>query len=199
MLNDVATLLNQGISVEAVCRLIEKGADLGDIGINVQILLGAGIRIDLVSIWLSNETNLQNAIAIMKQRVDLNLIGTSSEVGGLTGIMGASPNEIIARIPIYVKILRWTPDPTGAQNGMKFQWKEGGKTWNVRMHSPDPNPALPAGSNAARGWVLRVKRGSEYMDAAGTFYKDSIENPLSPNYNPAAINDTHIPIQAPTP
>jgi hypothetical protein len=52
-------------------------------------------------------------------------------------------------------------------------------------------------NDAICGWVLRVKRGSEYLDAAGTFYKDTIEKPRSPNYNPSAINDTHIPIRVP--
>jgi len=65
------------------------------------------------------------------------------------------------------------------------------------MHGPDRNPRLPAWSHAKRGWVLRVKCGHDYMDITGTFHKDNIEKPRSPNYNPIAINNTHIPIQAP--
>jgi hypothetical protein len=197
-LDDVATLLDQGIDADVVIKLIENGADLGDITINVQILLNRGVGVDLVNGWLSNKTHLNDAIAIMNQGTDLNLISTSSRVGDFTDLMGAYPNEILSRIPMDAKIEHWTSDPRGAQEGMKFWWRDtSGKPWKLEMHGPDRNPRLPAGSNAKRGWVLRVKRRHEYMDAAGTFYKDSIENPRSPNYNPIAINDTHIPIQTP--
>lgn len=70
-MNDVATLLNQGIDVDAVAQLVENSADLGDIGVNVQILLDGEIRIDLVNGWLKNKTHLKDAIAIMNQGVDL--------------------------------------------------------------------------------------------------------------------------------
>jgi Bacterial toxin 30 len=128
--------------------------------------------------------------------VDFKLIGTSNYVGNFTNMTGASINEIVSRVPENAKIESWTPVPGGAEEGMKFSWKDtAGNTWRVRMHGPGPN--APAGSNAARGWILRVKCGHDYMDADGNFYKESIENPRSPNYNPDAINQTHIPIQHP--
>jgi len=142
--------------------------------------------------------HLLDAIAIMNQRVDLNLIGTGSELGDFTDVMGASPNEILSRIPIGAKIERWTPNPEKVQEGMKFAWRDAsGRSWRLEMHGPDRNPTLPEWSNAKRGWVLRVRCKHEYLDIAGNFHKDTIENPQSPNYNPIAINTTHIPIQAP--
>jgi Bacterial toxin 30 len=196
-LDDVATLLDQGIDADVVTKLIENKADLRDIAINVQILLDGGIRVDLVNGWLGNKTHLNDAIAIMNLGVDLNLIGTSSRVGNFTGLMGADPNEIVSRIPIDAKIEHWTSKPGKIGKGMKFKWYASGKTWRLEMHGPDGTPTLPVESNAAHGWVLRVRRGNEYIDRAGTFYKDSIGNPRSENYDPTAINDTHIPIQAP--
>jgi hypothetical protein len=152
------------------------------------------IRVTLVNIWLNNGTNLNDAIAILNQEVDLNLIGTSSRVGDFTNAAGISINEIVSRIPENARIESWIPVPEGAREGMKFSWKDtAGNTWRVRMHGPAPN--APVGSNAASGWILRVKCGHDYMDATGKFYKESIENPHSPNYNPDAINRTHIPIQ----
>jgi Bacterial toxin 30 len=154
------------------------------------------IKMSLINTWLKNGTNLDAAIAILNQGVDLNLIGTSSRGGDFTNMVGASINEIVSRIPEKAKIENWTSIPGGAQEGMKFSWKDtAGNTWRVRMQGPDPN--APAGSHAASGWVLRVKRGHDYMDATGSFYKESIENPRSPNYNPEAINQTHISIQHP--
>src|SRR5579864_5101904 len=88
-LNGIRTLLNQGINANLVTQLINNKADLRDIAVNVQILLDGGIRVDLVNGWLDNRTHLNDAIAIMSQWVDLNLIGTSSKVGDFTGLMGA--------------------------------------------------------------------------------------------------------------
>jgi hypothetical protein len=196
--DDVTTLLDQGIDADVVTRLAENNANLKDIAINVQLLLNEGIRVNLINEWLDNGTHLNDAIATMNQGVDLNLIGTSSKVRDFTGLMGADPNEIVSRIPIDARIEHWIPEPGKIEKGMKFWWRDvSGKIWRLEMHGPDRTPTLPTWSNATRGWVLRVKCGHEYMDATGIFYKETIEKPRSPNYNPVAINDTHIPIQTP--
>jgi len=191
----VQMLLDAGIRIEVVCRLVEKGANLGDIGINVRILLDAGIRIDLVNGWLNNKTHLNDAIVIMNQRVDLNLIGTSSEIGDFTGVMGVSANEIISRIPSYAKIGHWIPSPY-IKDGMKFEWTDtNGEDWLVEMHGPDSNPWLPANSNASYRWIVRIKRDKHFMDHDGNFYKQNWLRPTSSEYDPANANATHIPIQ----
>jgi hypothetical protein len=195
-LGDITTLVGKGVSNDVITQLLNNGANLSDIASNVTTLRNGGVRADLVNTWLKNGTNLNNAVAILRQGADLNLIGTSSQVGNFTGLAGKSVNDVLARIPADAKINEWISISGGATDGMKFQWTDAsGNTWRLEMHSPDPG--APTGSNASSGWVMRVKRGKYYMDANGNFYKETIQNPGSPNYNPAAINATHIPIQAP--
>lgn len=197
-LDGAATLLNQAIASPVVTQLINNKADLRDIATNSQILLDRGIRIDLINRWLKNGTHLNDAIDIINQGVNLNLIGTSSKVWHFTGLTGSTSNEVVSRIPEDAMIEHWTPALRGAQKGMRFHWKDAsGKSWRVRMHGPDPS--APAWSNAARGWVLRVKHSGKFMDADGIFYtENAIKNPNSDNYDPANADKTHIPIQAPS-
>jgi len=72
-LNDVATLLDQGIDADVVAKLIENSANLRNIAVNVQILLDEGTRVDLINKWFCDESDLNDAIAILNQRVDLSL------------------------------------------------------------------------------------------------------------------------------
>jgi hypothetical protein len=199
-LDGVATLLDQRIDSPVVTQLIDNQADLRDIAINAQILLNGDVRVDLVNGWLKNGTHLNDAIAIMCEGVDLNQIGTSSNVGDFTGLTGATPNEIVSRIPADAKIEHWLSEPGKIEKGMVFKWKDASrKIWLVRMHEADPNPKLPAWSNAARGWVLRVRHSGKYMDAAGYFYtQNALTNPDSTKYDPNGANATHMPIQAPS-
>jgi hypothetical protein len=195
-LDGAATLLDQGIDSHVVTQLINNKADLRDIATNSQVLLDGGIRVDLVNGWLKSGTHLNDAIAIMNQGIDLNLIGTSSKVGDFTGLIGATLNEVVARIPADAKILPWKPDLGRIEEGMKFGWIDViGQDWEVRMHEPDIK--APMGSNAASGWVVRIQRDNYYMDNAGNFYKQNWLKPTSLKYNPANANATHIPIQAP--
>ena len=196
-LDGAITLLDQGMDSHVVTQLVNNKADLRDIITNSQILLRRGIRVDLVNGWLKNGTHLNDAIAIINQRVDLNQIGTSNNLKDFTGLIGATPNEVVPRIPKDAIIEHWTSIPEAAQRGMRFYWKDtSGKTWRLRMHGPDPT--APAGSNAARGWVLRVQTRGRYMDAAGVFYtENAIKNPDSANYDSTNADKTHMPIQAP--
>lgn len=195
-LDGVATLLNLGIDVDVVSQLINNKADLKDIAANAKILLDAHIRLDLVNGWLKNGTHLKDAIAIMNLGVDLNQLGTSSQVGDLTGLTGATPNEVLSRIPKDAVIEHWFPEPGRIEEGMEFTWKDANGTWIVRMHEADPQ--APIGSNAASGWVMRVMCKGKYMDASGNFYTvKAITNPASSKYDPGNANKTHIPIQAP--
>ncbi len=196
-LNRTRALLNQGVNANLVTQLINNKADLGDIVVNVQILLDGGIRVDLVNGWLGNGTHLNDAIAIVNQGIDLNLIGTSRKVGDFTGLTGATPNEVISRISKNAVIRHWVSELGRIEKGMRFAWKDAsGKPWMVRMHEADPQ--APAGSSAARGWVLRVAYGNKFMDAGGNLYtENALKNAASSNYHPDNANNTHIPIQAP--
>ena len=125
------------------------------------------------------------------------MIGTSRKVGDFTGLRGASPNEIVSRIPKKATIRSWQPSPN-IKDGMKFEWTgASGEDWLVEMHGPDSNHRLLAISNAARGWVVRIKRDKCYMDNTGNFYKQNWLNPKSSKYDPINANATHIPILAP--
>ncbi len=206
-LEEVANLLEKGIEPGTVAQLINDGKDLSTVAADTQTLLDGGVKAELINGWLSNETRLPDAIAIMKQGVDLNLLGTSDKVGDFTGLENATVNEIVSRIPANAEIVEWIPSPpgTGIQEGIKFKWTDdNGETWNIRMHGP--NLSAPAGSHSATGWVMRVERGALsdfYMAADGTFYPASqvtLRNPdgaPNPLFVEAAMRKTHIPIQAP--
>jgi len=192
---ELASIRNRRLGIDA--QLVKNKDNLSDIETNSLILFTRGIRVDLVEGWLQNRTHLSDAIAIANQGVDLNLIGTSDKVQDFTGLVGASPNEIISRIPKDAMILPWKPDWGRIEVGMKFGWIDAsGRGWEVRMHGPDPE--APVGTNAASGWVLRIQRGRKYMDATGAWYtENAITNPNSSKYDRSNANKTHIPIQAP--
>lgn len=67
-----------------------------------------------------------------------------------------------------------------------------------------PRPApwakkSPTGSNARNGWIVRWQIGQQYYDpTTGTTAHRQSHNQASPNYNPNAANNTHIPITPPT-
>lgn len=85
-----------------------------------------------------------------------------------------------------------TPHPgAGSQQGVEYKWDQDGQTVRMRGHSPDGT--APPGSNAASGDTYRVQIGGRYMDADGNLHPRGVHNPDSPNYNPQAANDTHIP------
>ncbi|MFI8293958.1 putative T7SS-secreted protein [Streptomyces sp. NPDC085614] len=87
----------------------------------------------------------------------------------------------------------WKPIPGGVEHGIKWKWTDDvtGKTVRMRVHGPDLGPH--AGPNASSGPIYRIQIGHQFQDEAGTLYHAKIGNPNSPNYNEAAINDTHIP------
>jgi len=111
----------------------------------------------------------------------------------------SGPNrwQTLIKIPKNAKETQLKPVAGGAQKGVQYTWKDAkGKKWTVRIH--DADPSAPAGSNAASGWTVRIIRGNRSMDISGNFHPPGIFNPNSPFYDPAAINNIHIPI-APLP
>ena len=65
----------------------------------------------------------------------------------------------------------------------------------VRIEVHGPDASAPDGSNAASGPIYRIRVGTMFMDADGNLYPRGIENANSPNYDPVAINATHIPFE----
>ncbi|MFE2750211.1 polymorphic toxin type 30 domain-containing protein [Streptomyces scopuliridis] len=102
----------------------------------------------------------------------------------------ANPLSIIPKDAVQE---RWMPIPGGVEHGIKWKWTDDvtSKTVRMRVHGPDLGPH--AGPNASSGPIYRIQVGHQFQDESGTLYHSKIGNPNSPNYNEAAINDTHIP------
>ncbi|MEU2673599.1 putative T7SS-secreted protein [Streptomyces sp. NPDC007164] len=102
----------------------------------------------------------------------------------------ANPLSIIPKDAVQEP---WKPIPGGVEHGIKWKWTDDvtGKTVRMRVHGPDLGPH--AGPNASSGPIYRIQIGHQFQDEAGKLYHAKIGNPNSPNYNEAAINDTHIP------
>jgi hypothetical protein len=113
-------------------------------------------------------------------------------IGDFSNLQGAKINDILDAIPPDARVRNWRPGQY-VQDGVEFIFKKDGQTWKVRIHSPDSNPAIPPGNNAAQGWVVRVQRGTNYMDHNGTFHQ-----PNQVQTDPVIGNNTHIPIETPT-
>ncbi|WP_271001330.1 polymorphic toxin type 30 domain-containing protein [Listeria seeligeri] len=88
-----------------------------------------------------------------------------------------------------------TPQSGKVIEGFEYTWKtDDGTKMTVRVHGPDAS--APEGSNAAKGWIVRVKKGKKYLDSiSGEFQPPGISRPDSEFYNEELINSTHIPIQ----
>ena len=127
----------------------------------------------------------------------LKLKGTGSSVGDLRGIGGQSIEEIIANIPVHATSPRFAPEPDGSKVGLKFVWTDADGVTN-RFRAHDIDPSTPAGSNAADEWIARWQKGKEYYDPVkGDFAHRNAHKPDSPFSDPAAANNTHIPIKTP--
>ncbi|MGK5531096.1 polymorphic toxin type 30 domain-containing protein [Streptomyces sp. URMC 129] len=117
--------------------------------------------------------------------------GVDSPAGpGPWDMRGRDPMEVV---PDNAQIRELTPHPNGgSQYGLEFKWVDSqGRTVRLRAHGPDGT--APAGSNSATGETYRIQFGQRYQDEVGNLYPSGVHNPASPNYNPSAANDTHIP------
>jgi hypothetical protein len=72
------------------------------------------------------------------------------------------------------------------------------KTVTNRLRVHDPDPSAGVGSNSAEGWTARWQAGGKYYDPIeSSFRHKNVHNSASPHHDPAAANNTHIPIQTP--
>ncbi|WP_282176054.1 polymorphic toxin type 30 domain-containing protein [Vibrio nereis] len=124
------------------------------------------------------------------------LRGTGKSVGDLSRISGAKIQDIIANIPESASVRKLKPVEGKSQMGLEYKWvDENGITNRLRIHDPDPTHP---GSNAANGWIARwQQKGGYYDPIKGGFAHKNAHNTASPHYDPAAANNTHIPIQTP--
>jgi len=93
-------------------------------------------------------------------------------------------------------VRKLTPIEGKSQMGLEYKWVDDNEITNrLRVHDPDPTHP---GSNSANGWVARwQQKGGYYDPSTGGFAHKNSHVPKSPFYNPAAANNTHIPIQTP--
>ncbi|WP_247603726.1 RHS repeat-associated core domain-containing protein, partial [Proteus vulgaris] len=125
---------------------------------------------------------------------------TGKFIKGSDALENASPQEIF----------NYAMSRQGIPSGQyPTQFKEvftgGNYKYEVRAHGINSN--APPGSNSAVGPIYRIARskqginpttkqgyGWEQIDHNGNWHHTSILKPNSPNYNPIAANNTHIPI-----
>ena len=119
----------------------------------------------------------------------------SRAIGDFSGLKGGTVQEVLEAIPLHATHRKLLPIAGAVNEGIEYKWVEGGVTWRVRMHGPDPS--APSGTHANTGWVVRIQRQHRFMDSQGNFHARGVNNPASPHYDPKAANDTHIPLQTP--
>uniref|UniRef100_UPI00047C1EE6 polymorphic toxin type 30 domain-containing protein n=1 Tax=Fictibacillus gelatini TaxID=225985 RepID=UPI00047C1EE6 len=101
-------------------------------------------------------------------------------------------NDIISNIPSNAIKRDLTPTDN-IKEGVEYKWNDGGATWRVRIHSKDLS--APNGSNASKGWIMRVQRGKWFMDSQGNWHKRNLLSPNSPFFDEKIADQTHIPIK----
>ena len=111
------------------------------------------------------------------------------KVGDFSNLKGATSKEILEAIPENASSRILRPIDGKVTEGIEYKWVENGVTNRVRIHGPDAS--APVGSNARDGWVVRVQKGSKFMDHDGGFHPRGVHNPDSPHYNPKQ-GMTHI-------
>jgi hypothetical protein len=120
---------------------------------------------------------------------------------GEIDLKGADYNEIMKylseKLGIPQEVLdnpeQLNPLPNNPTLGLRWKYSDTGLTFNMRIHSPDPN--APAGSNSVTEWVLRILKSG---DGSGkwqlTRYGQWVKA-RGPSRLEGDINDAHIPIQ----
>jgi hypothetical protein len=110
--------------------------------------------------------------------------------GDLPAVLKGSSNPL-EMVPADAIARSLTPTST-IKDGIEYQWKNAeGQTVRLRVHGPDGT--APGGSNAAVGPVYRLQIGGRYLGRDGIMYPRGAFNENSPNYDPNAADDTHIP------
>ena len=121
---------------------------------------------------------------------------SKSIIGDFTNLEGSTVDDILDRIPDEAILRELYPVEGGVTEGFEFRWVQDGQTYRVRVHNADPG--APAGSNAANGWVVRIRRGTQYYDyTINEFQPARFTNPNGPFFDENIMNNTHIPILDP--
>ncbi len=126
---------------------------------------------------------------------DRKYLGTG-RVGDFSDLKGKPIEEVLTRIPSEAIRRELVPKVGKVMEGFEYKWVQNGKTYRARIHGIDAS--APEGSNAAKGWILRIQEGKKYLDPVSLeFQKQGIANIDSPYYNEKIANRTHIPVKEP--
>lgn len=126
---------------------------------------------------------------------DKNYLG-NGKIGDFSNLQGKSIEEVLTRIPKNATRRELIPEAGKVTEGFEYKWITNGKTYRARIHGIDGS--APKGSNASKGWVLRIQEGKKYLDPITLEYqRPGITNIDSPYYNEELANRTHIPIKTP--
>ncbi|ATE70871.1 putative Ig domain-containing protein [Lysobacter capsici] len=112
---------------------------------------------------------------------------------------GKSLIFLMSRVPDNAVRLPFHKVANGSDFGVNFRWASGAdKTERFRAHSQDGNVKDPA-ANSAMGWTFRHQKNRGFYDpTTNSFRHHQVHNPNSTiNYDPAAANNTHIPMNTP--
>jgi hypothetical protein len=125
------------------------------------------------------------------------LQGTNPNAGqpnAFDGVRGQSAEDAISRVPRGAERPNFDPGPTN-MDGVKFKWNNAdGSAGRMRIHGPDP--AAPAGSNSAEGYVARIESGKTTFNGdTNSYVKPNVFNENSPMYDAAAANGAHVPLK----
>ena len=123
-------------------------------------------------------------------------VGSASKEGDFSNLYGSTVDEILDIIPDEAVLRELRPVDGGVTEGFEFRWEQDGQSYKLRVHNADPG--APAGSNAANGWIARVRRGTQYYDyTINDFQPARYTNPKGDFFDENIMNNTHIPIKNP--
>ncbi len=119
-----------------------------------------------------------------------------SKIGDFTNLENSTVDDILDRIPDDAILRELRPVEGGVTEGFEFKWVQDGQTYRIRVHNADSS--APVGSNAANGWVVRIKKGSWYYDyTIEAFQPARFTNQGGSFFDENIMNNTHIPIMDP--
>ena len=77
--------------------------------------------------------------------------------------------------------------------GEKYTWTDPPTQKKVTYYAHGPDPDRLPTENAGRGPIYRIQIGRHWVGTNGARYTPNSVNPESPAFDPAAVNDSHIP------
>ena len=97
-----------------------------------------------------------------------------------------------AVVPLHAEELPFDPKPK-FPTGEKYRWTDPTSGKKVRYHAHGADPDRLPTENAGKGPIYRIRIGNHWIGTNGDRYTVNSHDPKSPAFDPAAVNDSHIP------